>query len=135
MMESLRQTRVNFLPSGSGAFMRQRFAEAGAVLLAVIGLALFIACLTYSPEDPSLNRAVESSAHNLLGTPGALVADILIQTLGLAAFFLTPVFFAWAWRIFRHQRLPHWGFRVAALPVAWKYVREIQAVLEERPGE
>ena len=43
---------------------------------------------------------------------------MLIQSLGLAAFFITPVFIAWAWRIYGQGRLPHWGLRVAVLPVA-----------------
>ena len=118
MSESLRQNRVNFLPSGSGDFLRQRLTDAGAICLALIGIGLFLACLTYNPADPSLNRAVESGARNLLGIPGAFVADILIQTLGLAAFFITPVCLAWAWRIFRQRQLPYWGFRLAALPFA-----------------
>jgi len=118
MMESLRQSRVNFLPSGSGEFMRQRLTEAGALLLAILGVALFVACLTYNPADPSINRAVETTTRNVLGAPGAAVADVLIQTLGLAAFFITPVMLAWAWRIYRYRRLSHWGFRLAALPLA-----------------
>ena len=61
MMQSLRQSRVNFLPSGSGDFMRQRLTQAGALLLALCGLAIFVACLTYDPQDPSLNRAVEGA--------------------------------------------------------------------------
>ena len=98
MSESLRDTRVRFLPSGSGAFVRQRLTEAAAALLAGVGLLLFLACLTYNPADPSLNHAVDTAARNLLGRGGALVADVSIQTLGLAAFCITPVFCAWAWR-------------------------------------
>jgi S-DNA-T family DNA segregation ATPase FtsK/SpoIIIE len=43
------------------------------------------AVLTYSPEDPSLNVAADGLTQNLFGGPGALVADIAVQSMGAAA--------------------------------------------------
>jgi hypothetical protein len=80
MAQSLRESGAKFLPSGSGEFLRRRAIEAGAVLLGIFAVALVLALLTYNPADPSLNRATEEPATNLLGTPGAITADLLIQS-------------------------------------------------------
>jgi S-DNA-T family DNA segregation ATPase FtsK/SpoIIIE len=69
--------------------------------LCIIGLsaALAAALATWSVTDPSLNHATGESARNALGTPGAIVADVLMQTIGLAtAIFLVPVVL-WGWRL------------------------------------
>jgi S-DNA-T family DNA segregation ATPase FtsK/SpoIIIE len=67
-----------------------RFAQqlAGLLLIAC-GFALLAALLSYSPADPSLNTATtEAVLANLLGVPGAYLADFLLQLFGLAAFAL-----------------------------------------------
>ena len=45
-----------------------------------------------------------------------MIADLLIQTLGLVAFLIPPVILIWAWRIVSSHRLPRWWLRLAALP-------------------
>ena len=52
-------------------------AGAGAVLIAIL--------VTYHPADPSLDAASSAKAANALGGPGAMVADLAMQILGLAA--------------------------------------------------
>src|SRR5690349_13026497 len=52
------------------------------VALAAIG---WISLVTWSIGDPSLNRATDGSASNLLGMVGASIADMLLQMLGLAS--------------------------------------------------
>ena len=53
--------------------------------LAMAGLALLLSIATYQAGDPSLNVASAQAPHNLLGGFGASVADIAMQSLGLAA--------------------------------------------------
>jgi S-DNA-T family DNA segregation ATPase FtsK/SpoIIIE len=115
---SPRGERARLLPSGSGDFLRRRVIQAAGLAAGLCGLLLFAACLTYNPADPSGNRAADGQVSNLLGAPGAVVADFLIQTLGLAAFLATPVLLVWAWRIMRERRLPRWWLRLAILPPA-----------------
>jgi len=55
----------------------------GAV--AAFGVALSVAFATYSSADPSLNTATVSAPTNALGATGALLADIGVQSLGVAA--------------------------------------------------
>ncbi len=113
-----RDERTRLLPSGTGAFFRRRLIQAAGLAVGLAGVLLFIACLTYNPQDPSLNRAADGPVTNLLGGGGAIVADILIQLLGLAAFLATPVLLAWSWRILKDQRLPRWWLRLLLLPAA-----------------
>jgi DNA segregation ATPase FtsK/SpoIIIE, S-DNA-T family len=81
-----------------GAFGRRLFEGLG-VALVLAGLLLLLALLTYTPGDASLDTAVDASPRNFLGRDGALVADILIQSVGLAAYLVPTVLFGWAFRL------------------------------------
>jgi len=61
--------------------------------------ALSASLLSWSAADPSLTRATSGGASNLLGPPGAILSDMLMQMLGLAGVFmlLPPLF--WALRL------------------------------------
>jgi DNA segregation ATPase FtsK/SpoIIIE, S-DNA-T family len=73
----------------------------GAMLTGVYGLG---AVATYRPDDPSLNVATDGAAHNLFGGPGALFADLLVQSIGAAApVAMGAVFAAGAIRIVRKR--------------------------------
>ena len=52
---------------------------------AALGLGLALALATYNPGDPSLDAAAAGAATNLLGDPGATLADACLQALGLGA--------------------------------------------------
>jgi S-DNA-T family DNA segregation ATPase FtsK/SpoIIIE len=54
---------------------------------AAAGVGLAIAFATYNPADPSLNAAAPERPGNIMGMPGAVVADIGVQSLGLACAF------------------------------------------------
>jgi S-DNA-T family DNA segregation ATPase FtsK/SpoIIIE len=53
------------------------------IFVVVCGGLLASALLTYRPRDPSLNTATPGSVQNILGLPGATVADLLVQSFGL----------------------------------------------------
>ncbi|WP_375594243.1 DNA translocase FtsK 4TM domain-containing protein [Algihabitans albus] len=107
---------LRLLPAGAGDFLRKRGAEALGGVALVLGLAGLLALLTYHPGDPGPNVATDAAVHNLLGIPGAWIADLLLATLGLAASLIALVLLGWAWRLLRDKALPRWGLRLALLP-------------------
>ena len=56
----------------------------GGALITVAAIG-WLSLLTWSISDPSINRALQGTPRNLLGTVGASLADMLLQLLGLAS--------------------------------------------------
>jgi len=54
-------------------------------MTAALGVALAVAFVSYNAADPSLNAASTESPRNALGGVGAVMADMGVQSLGLAA--------------------------------------------------
>jgi S-DNA-T family DNA segregation ATPase FtsK/SpoIIIE len=65
------------------------------LFLSLLAFYLFICLVTYNQADPSLNRAAGNSVANAGGYPGALLADMTLQTLGVASLFLVLVPMIW----------------------------------------
>ncbi|MEQ1708433.1 MAG: DNA translocase FtsK 4TM domain-containing protein [Terricaulis sp.] len=81
--------------------LKRAVLSVGAAIVGAYGLG---AVLTYTPEDPSLNTANDGATHNLFGGPGAVVADLAIQTLGAGAHLaMAALLAAGALRIARRQ--------------------------------
>src|SRR5579883_3333167 len=78
-----------FVPTGN-----RRLNELIGFLLCVSALLLFLALVSYSPLDPSLNSASvltgSREARNWIGILGAVIADLFLQGFGLGAF-LFPI--------------------------------------------
>ena len=89
------------LPDGFTDFLRRRVAELTGMALFLCAGAVVLALVGFVPGDPSLNSAADGVAANPLGQPGAFIADITLQTVGLAA--VVPIFtvFVWGWRLVR----------------------------------
>ncbi|KUO54531.1 MAG: hypothetical protein APF80_12905 [Alphaproteobacteria bacterium BRH_c36] len=62
-------------------------------LLAAVAMC-WLALVTWSVTDPSLTHATRLAAANLLGYPGAVISDLMLQTFGLASalLLLAPMF-------------------------------------------
>src|SRR3546814_18579809 len=105
--------RTNFLPPAALDFLRRRAIEFGGLALVAAGVALLVTFASYAPTDPSPNVASEAPVRNLLGVPGAYLADILLSNLGLAAVTLGPLLAAWGWRIASQPGLTRPWIRLA----------------------
>jgi S-DNA-T family DNA segregation ATPase FtsK/SpoIIIE len=94
-------------------YLRRRVAEGVGVVLLGGSIALAVALASWSVADPSLNHATGAPVRNLLGAPGAVVADLLIQILGLGAIalLLPPAF--WSLRLIRRGRVARLQLRIA----------------------
>ena len=72
-------------PDSLRDFARKRVIElAGLILLLLCG-ELALALATWSTRDPSINHATDSPVRNWLGPVGAVVADLIMQTIGVGA--------------------------------------------------
>jgi len=67
------------------------------------GVATLAALATWSPSDPSLSNATGAAVRNLLGRPGAIVADLLMQLFGLAALAVVLPPLVAGWRLVTHR--------------------------------
>jgi S-DNA-T family DNA segregation ATPase FtsK/SpoIIIE len=103
---------LNFLPDSMREALRRRLRELGGFGLIVLATLLALALATWSVQDPSLSHATNAPVRNLLGAPGAIVADLLMQVLGVAALaFILPIAI-WGWRLVTHRPLRHERLRL-----------------------
>src|SRR5215217_7275173 len=95
------------------AFLKRRAAELCG--LGLIGLAGVVttALATWSVEDPSLNNATDATVRNLLGLPGAIVADLAMQLFGLASVLLLTPIAVWGWQLVRSRKVRRLHLRLA----------------------
>src|ERR1700709_572596 len=104
---------VGQLPASIREALARRLREmAGLGLLSLSGVAA-AALMTWSVQDPSLSHATSRSIRNIVGYPGAIAADLLMQILGLGAIMLILPIAIWGWRMLTHR-----AFDRAALPIA-----------------
>lgn len=87
---------------------RRSGAMIGAIALFALTLAAVLAIGTYSGADPSLNTAAAGPARNLLGTPGAFLADLLLALAGLPVVLLAPVGLILGLKLWRGDPVGRW---------------------------
>ena len=67
-------------------FTIKRLAEIFGVLISLAGGMLFLALITYSPNDPNFIFPENTKIENLMGFQGSFVSDLLFQSVGLMAY-------------------------------------------------
>ncbi len=110
--------RASFLSPELSNLLRSRLYQMAGLLLLIVAGLLAVALLTYNPGDPSMNVATDRPAANLLGIPGAWVADFLLQVIGLASLLIVAVLTAWGGRLLRGLHLGAFGWRLLLFPAA-----------------
>ena len=96
----------------------RRLAELAGLGLAVAGGAILVALATYNPRDPSMNTATSQHATNLVGPAGSVLADLLLQGLGVAGGLPGFALIVWAWRVASRRRLSRKPLRMIAILLA-----------------
>src|SRR5438045_1539349 len=99
------------------AALKRRLFESLGFALLLASFLLILALLTYDPRDPSLNTAIDAAPHNFLGQNGAVLADLLRQSFGLAAFLIPIVLLGWSLRLLLNRPLVSIWLRGALLPL------------------
>ncbi len=97
------ETDESTIPARLKMFLVRRSFELAGVLCFLLIVAIAIALATWSNADPSFNHATGSKPTNWLGSPGAIIADQLIQNFGLATLPLLFLPLKWVIGLFDHQ--------------------------------
>jgi len=105
-------TVFDHIPEALRIFVVRRGAELAGFGLIGAATAFALALLSWSVTDPSFNHATAGPVRNLLGPPGAIVADLIMQMLGLASIALLLPLGFWGYRLLTARRLERIKTRV-----------------------
>jgi S-DNA-T family DNA segregation ATPase FtsK/SpoIIIE len=103
-----------FLSGQLGAVLRRRLREMGGIALLSLAMMAALALASWSVHDPSLSHATDARIHNLLGRPGAIAADLMMQLLGLGSLALLLPVGIWGYRLLGHRPLGRERLRALA---------------------
>ena len=69
-------------------FAIKRLAEIFGILISLSGIMLFLALITYSPNDPNFIFPENTKIENLMGFQGSFISDLFFQSVGLVAYLI-----------------------------------------------
>src|SRR3954451_13724155 len=105
---------VGQLPASIREAVARRLREfAGLALLSLSGVAA-AALMTWSVQDPSLSHATSRAIRNIVGYPGAIGADLLMQILGLGSIMVLLPIAIRGWRMMTHRPFDREALRFGA---------------------
>ena len=70
------------------AFIFNRLIEIFAIGLFLLAILLFLAVVTYTPDDPNFIFSEGQKVKNLLGINGSIISDFFFQSIGLISYFI-----------------------------------------------
>ena len=94
---------VGHLPTSIREALVRRLRELAGLGLIALSCVAAAALMTWSVQDPSLSHATSRAIRNIVGYPGAIGADLLMQILGLGAIMLILPVAVWGWRMINHR--------------------------------
>ncbi len=107
-----RSSDFSVLPAGARQFMRNKVLEIAGLGVLGIVFAIAVALMTWSIKDPSLNHATAAQPTNLLGFPGAVIADLMMQLFGLGTIGLLFPICVWGGKLLSHSTVPRFRKRL-----------------------
>ena len=117
--------RRRLLPGAVESGLKQIMFRGYGLGIVAVACAAWASLATWSIYDPSFNNATQAAPRNVFGHWGAIVADLAVQSLGLAAIVLFLPLAAWGWHLAlsrvperRRARLLIWPFAVLLLAAA-----------------
>src|SRR3974390_105832 len=91
------------LPDTIREMLVRRVRELAGLVMIALSSAGAAAFITWSVQDPSLSHATSKPIHNILGYPGAIGADLLMQILGLGSIMLILPLAVRGWRMMNNR--------------------------------
>ncbi len=89
----------------------------GSALFALVAV-LWLCLATWSVVDPSLTHATANEPTNVLGRLGAIISDLLLQTLGFAAALALVAPLVWSVELLRSERVVSGRLKLGFFPLA-----------------
>jgi S-DNA-T family DNA segregation ATPase FtsK/SpoIIIE len=90
----------------------RRLNEVTGFVLLSAGLVLLLSLVSYHAQDPSWDTAAESHPLNLVGFPGAYLADVFLQTFGTVSFLFALLLFLLSWKWIRSEPVVAGGTKI-----------------------
>ena len=97
---------------------RHPLRQVAGFLLAAASIYCLLCLMSYHPLDPSLNRSTPDQIVNMGGYSGALLADVFLQTFGIASGFATLIGLTWGWKMMIGRKISHLWMRLSVLMLA-----------------
>ncbi|MGC1177999.1 MAG: DNA translocase FtsK 4TM domain-containing protein [Methyloceanibacter sp.] len=110
--------RQRLLPGSVESGLRRLVLGGYGLGIIAIACAAWASLATWSVYDPSFNNATQAAPRNLLGHWGAVLADLAIQSLGLASIVLFLPLAAWGWHLVLHTVPERGRARLFIWPIA-----------------
>jgi S-DNA-T family DNA segregation ATPase FtsK/SpoIIIE len=99
-------------------FVARRAAETAGLTMIAATAVCALSLASWSTRDPSFNHATSGPVRNLLGAKGAIVADLVTQTIGIAGIVLLVPLALWGWRLLRRREIDRLRWRLGLWLVA-----------------
>jgi len=97
-------------------FLKNRTIELIGLCLVFIVLLLSVSFLSYSPNDPTLIYGADTiKINNLLGIYGGMVADFLLQSLGLTSFLVLITILSWGINLIIKKEIKRMKYKILHL--------------------
>ena len=74
-------------------FTIKRLTEIFGIIVTSIGILLFIALFSYSPEDPNFIFPKDTEIKNILGFQGSFISDLFFQSVGFISFLISKMLY------------------------------------------
>ena len=108
--------RAPILPVAVTQFLRNSsFRSIGAFLI-LAAVFLGLALGSFNPDDPSFNATSDGAVTNLAKEPGAKIADLLLQTIGLSSALILLPLVLWGIKILRLKWIRRFWLNLIVLP-------------------
>ena len=86
-------------------FITKRLIEISGMIITILGILLFLALISYSPEDPNFIFPENLKIKNYLGFQGSYTSDLFLQSVGLISFLIPITFTLSGINIFRKKEI------------------------------
>ena len=86
-------------------FITKRLIEISGIIITILGVLLFLALISHSPEDPNFIFPENLEIKNFLGFQGSYTSDLFFQSVGLISFLIPITFTLTGINIFRKKEI------------------------------